>query len=105
MASDDPAALTQPPDRAEGHERKAIDKSQNASAGSIGLVLLVAAVLVGAATGLIFIGRDYVEAYVLTLLAVLGTIGVFAMFATASGILRFASSDHGNPLLKAAVEG
>jgi len=105
MASHDPAALTQPPDRAEGHERKAIDKSQNASAGSIGLVLLVAAALVGAATGLILIGRDYVEAYVLVLLAVLGTVGVFAMFATASGILRFASRDQGNPLLKAVVDG
>ena len=61
MASHDPAAPTQARDRAEGHERKAFDKSQDAPAGSIGKVLLVAAALVGAAGGLIYVGRDYVE--------------------------------------------
>jgi two-component system cell cycle sensor histidine kinase/response regulator CckA len=105
MASHDPAAPTQARDRAEGHERKAFDKSQDAPAGSISKVLLVAAALVGAAGGLIYVGRDYVEAYVLTLLAALGTIGVFALFATASGIMRFAGREQGNPLLKAVVDG
>jgi two-component system cell cycle sensor histidine kinase/response regulator CckA len=105
MASHDPAAPTQARDRAEGHERKAFDKSQDAPAGSISKVLLVAGVLVGAAGGLIYVGRDYVEAYVLILLAALGTIGVFALFATASGILRFAGREQGNPLLKAVVDG
>jgi len=61
------------PDRAEGHERKAFDKSHTATGGSsIILLLLVALGLIGAAGGLIVIGRDYVEAYVLTLLAILG---------------------------------
>jgi two-component system cell cycle sensor histidine kinase/response regulator CckA len=105
MASHDPAAPTQARDSAEGHERKAFDKSQDAPAGSISKVLLVAGVLVGAAGGLIYVGRDYVEAYVLILLAALGTIGVFALFATASGILRFAGREQGNPLLKAVVDG
>ena len=106
MASHDPPALTQARDRAEGHERKAFDKSQNAPrGGSISLVLTIAAVLIAAAGGLIYVGRDYVEAYVLTLLAVLGTIGVFALFAAASGIMRFAGRDQGNPLLKAVVDG
>jgi two-component system cell cycle sensor histidine kinase/response regulator CckA len=105
MASHDPAAPTQARDRAEGHERKAFDKSQDAPAGSISKVLLVAGALVAAAGGLIYVGRDYVEAYVLTLLAALGTIGVFALFATASGILRFAGREQGNPLLKAVVDG
>src|SRR5579862_8773550 len=45
--------------------------------GSIGLVLLVAVLLIGAATGLMFVGRDSGEPYVLALLAVLGTVGVF----------------------------
>ncbi len=105
MASHDPAPLTPARDRAEGQERKAFDKSQNAPVGSISLVLLVAAALIAAAGGLIYVGRDYVEAYVLTLLAALGTIGVFALFAVASGILRFAGKDQGNPLLKAVVDG
>ena len=106
MASHDPAAPTQARDRAEGHERKAFDKSQDAPAGSISKVLLVAGALVKvAAGGLIYVGRDYVEDYVLTLLAALGTIGVFALFATASGILRFAGREQGNPLLKAVVDG
>jgi two-component system, cell cycle sensor histidine kinase and response regulator CckA len=106
MARHDPAALTEARDRAEGHERKAFDKSQNAPRGSsIILVLAVAAGLIAAAGGLIYVGRDYVEAYVLTLLAVLGTVGVFALLAVAAGIMRFAGRDQGNPLLKAVVDG
>ena len=106
MASEDPAALTRAPDRAEGHERKAFDKSQSAPrGGSISLVLVVAVALIAAAGGLVYVGGDYVEAYVLTLLAVLGTVGVFALFAVASGIMRFAGRDQGNPLLKAVVDG
>ena len=94
------------PDRAEGHDRKAFDKSQTARGGSsIILLLLVALGLIGAAGGLILVGRDYVEAYVLTLLAILGTIGVFALFALAAGIMKFSGKDQGNPLLKAVVDG
>jgi len=94
------------PDRAEGHERKAFDKSHTAAGGSsIILLLLVALGLIGAAAGLIVTGRDYVEAYVLTLLAILGTVGVFALFALAAGIMKFGGKDQGNPLLKAVVDG
>src|SRR4249920_3368390 len=104
MVSHDPSA--QLPDRAEGHERKAFDKSHMAAGGSsIILLLLVALGLIGAAAGLIVIGRDYVEAYVLTLLAILGTVGVFALFALAAGIMKFGGKDQGNPLLKAVVDG
>ena len=104
MVSHDPPA--QMPDRAEGHERKAFDKSHMAAGGSsIILLLLVALGLIGAAGGLIVIGRDYVEAYVLTLLAILGTVGVFALFALAAGIMKFAGKEQGNPLLKAVVDG
>ncbi|MGB7854941.1 MAG: response regulator [Pseudolabrys sp.] len=76
-----------------------------AGGSSIILLLLVALGLIGAAGGLIVIGRDYVEAYVLTLLAILGTVGVFALFALAAGIMRFAGKEQGNPLLKAVVDG
>ena len=102
MVSHDPAAPTQARD---AYERKAYDKSQSAPrGGSIATVLLVAAVLIAAAGGLIYVNRDYVEAYVLILLAVLGTIGVFALFAAAAGIVKFAARDQGNPLLKAVVD-
>ncbi|HEY6700885.1 MAG TPA: response regulator [Pseudolabrys sp.] len=103
MVSHDPTALTEARD---ANERKAYDKSQNAPrGGSITMVLVVAAVLIAAAGGLIYVNRDYVEAYVLILLAVLGTIGVFALFAAAAGIVKFAGRDQGNPLLKAVVDG
>ena len=103
MASHDPAVLTQ---AREVRERQAFDKSQTAPrGGSISMVLAIAVVLTAAAGGLIYVGRDYVEAYVLILLAVLGTIGVFALFAAAAGIIRFAGKDQGNPLLKSVVDG
>ncbi len=117
MAGKERVAQTPAPDRGEaqgpGHvpgqgpgvARQAFDKTQSAPrSGSIGLVLLVALVLVGAATGLIYIDRDYAETYILGLLAVLGTVGVFALFAMASGIMRLSGKDHGNPLLKAVVD-
>ena len=110
MAGQEPAAPTPAHDRSEGQVlqelgRQAFDKSQSAPrSGSVGLVLLVALALVGAAAGLIYVGRDYAETYILALLAVLGTIGVFALFAMASGIMRLPARDHGNPLLKAVVD-
>jgi two-component system cell cycle sensor histidine kinase/response regulator CckA len=72
--------------------------------GSIGLVLLVAVLLVGAATGLLLIDRDATEPYILTLLAVLATVGVFSLFALASGILRAGARDADNPLLRGIVD-
>jgi two-component system cell cycle sensor histidine kinase/response regulator CckA len=105
MAAQDPAAPTPARERSEAQGRQAFDKSQSAPrSGSIGMVLLVAVLLVGAAAGLIYVGRDYAEIYIVGLLATLGTIGVFALFAAASGIMRFASDDHGNALLKAVVD-
>lgn len=105
MAAQDPAAPTPARERSEAQGRQAFDKSQSAPrSGSIGMVLLVAVLLVGAAASLIYVGRDYAETYILALLAGLGTVGVFALFAMASGIMRLASKDHGNPLLKAVVD-
>src|ERR1700745_4128348 len=92
-------------DRSDGQARPAYDKSQSAPrSGSVGLVLAVAVLLVAAAIGLVYIRRDYSETYILTLLAVLGTVGVFALFAMASGIMRFASRGQDNSLLKAVVD-
>ena len=106
MAGQDQSALTQARSRTGELERKAFDKSQSASRGSsIGLVILVAVALIAAAGGLVWVGRDYVETYVLTLLAALGTLGICALFAVASGIMRFSGADQANPLLKAVVNG
>src|SRR5262245_38331507 len=100
MASHDSTALRQA-----RVARQAFDKSQTVPrGGSIGLVLAIAIVLTIAAGGLIYVSRDYVEVYVLILLAVLATIGVFALFATAAGIMKFAGRDQDNPLLKSVVD-
>ena len=99
MAAQDPAVPNESP------KRQAFDKSQSAPrSGSVGMVLLVALLLVADAGGLIYVGPQYAESYILLLLAGLGTIGVFALFAVASGIMRLSSSDRGNPLLKAVVD-
>jgi two-component system cell cycle sensor histidine kinase/response regulator CckA len=73
--------------------------------GSIGLVLLVAVVLILAAAGLMLVGHGQAEPYVLGLLALLGMIGVFSLFAAAAGILQIAGRDKGSPVLRAIADG
>ncbi len=73
--------------------------------GSIGLVLLIAVVLVAAAIGLLQVGRGNAALYILILLAVLGTVGVFSLFALASGILRFAGQESDNSETRGLVDG
>src|SRR5215468_1694086 len=58
--------------------------------GSIILVLLVAAALVGAAVALMTLGRTHAQPYILGLLALLAMVGLFNLFAFAAGIIRFA---------------
>src|SRR5215470_4371925 len=81
--------------------RESVDRSQRS--GSIGMVLLVAMVLVGAAVALLFIGRNRAEPYIIGLLAVLAVIGVFSLFAIAAGILRMPGKEV-NPLIKAVTD-
>jgi two-component system cell cycle sensor histidine kinase/response regulator CckA len=87
----------------EGERRASVDRTRRG--GSIGMVLLVAVALVGAAVGFLFIGRANAEPYILSLLAVLATTGVFALFALASGILGASGRDSGSPLLRGLVDG
>ena len=97
--------ITRTAARGEEPARPVFDNSASVPrGGSIVLVLLVAVALVGAAAGLIYVGRDYAQIYILALLAALGTIGVFALFALAAGILRFSGREPGNPLLKTVVD-
>ena len=108
MAGQQPAA--QPPDGSTGQVlqglgRQAFDKSPSAPrSGSVGLVLLVALALFGAAAGLLYVEPTYAGTYILALLALLGTTGVVALFAMASGIMQFASRGERNPLLKTVVD-
>jgi two-component system cell cycle sensor histidine kinase/response regulator CckA len=91
--------------RTEGQARPAFDKTGSVPrAGSIGLVLLVAVLLIGAAAGLVYIPPDYAGFYILSLLALLSTIGVIALFLTAAGILRLSGRDGGHPLLKTVAD-
>jgi two-component system cell cycle sensor histidine kinase/response regulator CckA len=87
-------------------DRAAVDRTRaTRSGGSIGLVLLIAVVLVGAAVALMLIGRTNAEPYILVLLSVLATVGVFLMFALAAGILRMSGREAASPLIKAVVDG
>ena len=92
-------------DLGDGQGKQAIDRSSHAPpSGSVGLVLLVALGLVGAAVGLLYLGRRDAEPYILALLAMLATVGVFLLFALAAGILRFAGRDSGHTLIKAVTD-
>src|SRR5262249_20274971 len=73
--------------------------------GSIGMVLLVAVLLIGAAAGLMLLGRERAEPFVLVMLAILGMIGIFSLFATAAGILRVTGRDKASPMLRAVADG
>jgi two-component system cell cycle sensor histidine kinase/response regulator CckA len=104
MAGEDRARQPKAADRG-GGQRQAFDRSQSAPrGGSIGMVLLVALMLVAAAAGLVYVGRQHSATYILALLALLGTVGVFALFAMAAGIMRLAGKERGNPVLKAVVD-
>ncbi len=86
--------------------RRSIDRSASPGrSGSIVLVLLVAALLVGAAAGIVLVGGSNTEPYILAFLAVLATAGVFSLFALASGILRISGGTAANPLTKAVLDG
>jgi two-component system cell cycle sensor histidine kinase/response regulator CckA len=68
--------------------------------GSIALVLLVAAGLILAAAGLMLVGGSYV----MFLLALLGTIGVFSLFALAAGVLRLSGREASDSMLEHVFE-
>ena len=74
---------------------------RGARGGSATLVILLALALVGAIAGLMLVGRSQAATYIVGLLATLATIGVAALFATAAGVMRFASDDTDAPLMRA----
>ncbi|MFO1109879.1 MAG: PAS domain-containing protein [Bradyrhizobium sp.] len=80
-----------PPEPAAVHEP--------ARRGSIILVLLVAAALVGVAVALMTLGRTQAQPYILGVLAVLAMVGLFNLFAFAAGIIRFADRNADHPII------
>ncbi len=67
--------------------------------GSIVLVLLVAAGIVAVAVWLMTIGRAQAQPYILGVLALLATIGLFNLFAFAAGIIRFSDRKADDPVV------
>src|SRR5271170_1595909 len=88
-----------------GTARRSVDRSASAKrTGSVILVLLVAAMLVAAATAFVVLGRGNAEPYILGFLAVLATVGVFSLFALAAGMLRLPTAEPVNPLIRSLVD-
>lgn len=72
--------------------------------GSIVLVLLVAGAVVAAATAFMLLGRTQAQPYILGLLALLATLGLFSAFALAAGIIRFADRASEDPVMRGVVD-
>jgi two-component system cell cycle sensor histidine kinase/response regulator CckA len=79
-------------------------RASRGGGGSIGLVLLIALMLGAAAGAFLLIGRARAEPYILALLTLLATLGVFLLFALAAGILRMSGREANSPLLTAVVD-
>ncbi|MGJ5181367.1 cell cycle histidine kinase CckA [Bradyrhizobium oligotrophicum] len=72
--------------------------------GSIVLILLVAFGLVAVAIALMTIGRAQAQPYILGLLSLLATVGLFNLFAFAAGIVRFADRATDDPVMNAIAD-
>jgi two-component system cell cycle sensor histidine kinase/response regulator CckA len=80
----------------------AIDRSDKP--GHIGIILLVAGLLVGAAIALGFIAHEWAQPLILGLLALLSVVGVFGLFAFAIGLIQFSGRAARNDLTKTVVD-
>ncbi|MBX9875657.1 MAG: PAS domain S-box protein, partial [Beijerinckiaceae bacterium] len=85
-----------------GGTTTAIDRSDKP--GHIGIILLVAGLLVGAAVALGFIANEWAQPLILGLLALLSVVGVFGLFAFAIGLVQFSGRAARNDLTKAIVD-
>ena len=73
--------------------------------GSVGLVVLLAAALVGAGLALSFLKGEAAQPWILALLAVLSIVGVFALFAGAVGLIQIGGRSGRDDLARAIVSG
>jgi two-component system cell cycle sensor histidine kinase/response regulator CckA len=79
-----------------------IDRSERP--GRVGLLLFLAALLVGAALSLSFVAPERAQPLILLFLAVLGMTGVFFLFAYAIGAVQFSGAGARNDLTKAMAD-
>jgi two-component system cell cycle sensor histidine kinase/response regulator CckA len=79
-----------------------IDRSDKP--GNVGLLLLVAGIIVGAAVALGFLANEWAQPLILAFLALLSVVGVFCLFALSIGLLQFAGRSGRNDLTKAIVD-
>jgi two-component system cell cycle sensor histidine kinase/response regulator CckA len=72
--------------------------------GSIFLVLLIAAAIIGCAVALMTLGRTQAQPYILGLLALLAMVGLFMLFAFAAGIIRIADRKSDDPIMRSVAD-
>ena len=79
-----------------------IDRSERP--GRVGLLLLLAGLLVGAAVGLSFVANEQAQPLILGLLALLAMAGVFFLFALAIGALQVAGPSARDDITRGVVD-
>ncbi|AWN36912.1 hybrid sensor histidine kinase/response regulator [Methylobacterium radiodurans] len=80
-----------------------IDRSERP--GRVGLLLVLAGLLVGAAIGLSFVANEQAQSLIVWLLALLAMAGVFFLFALAIGAIQLAGQGARDDITKAIVDG
>ncbi len=88
---------------ADGPAHGAIDRSDRP--GRIGLLLLFAVVIVGAAVVVSFGAAEHVQSMIVGLLGLLSVVGVFGLFAFSVGIIGFSGAAARNDLTKLICDG
>src|SRR3978361_2076918 len=79
-----------------------IDRSEQP--GRVGLLLVLAGLLVGAAIGLSFVANEQAQSLIVWLLALLAMAGVFFLFALAIGALQLSGSAARDDITKGIVD-
>ncbi|RZK97384.1 MAG: PAS domain-containing protein, partial [Methylobacterium sp.] len=79
-----------------------IDRSERP--GRVGLLLVLAGLLVGAAIGLSFVANEQAQSLIIWLLALLAMAGVFFLFAMAIGAIQLSGQGGRDDITKAIVD-
>ncbi|WP_375456147.1 cell cycle histidine kinase CckA [uncultured Methylobacterium sp.] len=79
-----------------------IDRSERP--GRVGLLLVLAGLLVGAAIGLSFVANEQAQSLIIWLLALLAMAGVFFLFAMAIGVIQLTGQTGRDDITKAIVD-